>query len=94
MTRQELRDYWEQQLSAQEASGLSGRAWCAREGVCYGSFLRWRQRLAEPPTALTWIPVAAGESQTLVVSVGTARIEVPGDFDPALLRRVVAALAG
>ena len=94
MTRQELRDYWEQQRSAQEGSGFSGRAWCVREGLCYGSFLRWRRRLAETPTPLTWIPVTAGESQALVVAVGRARIEVAGDFDPVLLRRVVTALAG
>lgn len=94
MTRQKQRAYWQERLADQEASGLSGRAWCRGEGVNYSAFLRWRRRLVEQPatTPLTLVRVSAAATAPLVVRVGAARIEVTAEFDPVLLRRVVAAL--
>lgn len=96
MTREERRAYWGEPVARQEASGLSGWAWCAREGVNYASLQRWRRRLAEGPTArpLSWIRVTeAGSGSPLVITVGAARIEVPREFDPVQLRLVVDTLA-
>ena len=96
MTREERRVYWGEQLARQEASGLSGWAWCAREGVNYASLQRWRRRLGECSTvaALSWVQVAeGGAGSPLVITVGAARMEVARDFDPAPLRRVVDTLA-
>ena len=94
MTRQKQRAYWQERLADQEGSGLSGLAWCRREGVSYAAFLRWRRRLVEQSAAapLTLVRVSAAATAPLVVRVGAARIEVTEGFDPVLLRRVVAAL--
>ena len=97
MTVEDRRRYWEQRLAAQEASGLSARAWCRQAGVVYGTFSYWRRRMqSESPSAsVTLIPVL-DESPSpagLRIVVGGARIEVAQDFDADLLRRVVAALS-
>ena len=94
MTRQEQRAYWQERLADQAVSGLSGLAWCVQEGVSYPTFLRWRRRLVEEPATapLTLVRVTAAATAPLVVTMGTARIEVTAEFDPLLLRRVVAAL--
>jgi hypothetical protein len=36
---------WEAIISKQERSGLSGRAFCARESIDPGLFYRWRRRI-------------------------------------------------
>lgn len=98
MTLQEQREReWSERVARQAASGLSARAWCAREGINYAGFRRWRQRLSEAPrpSALTLVQIA-GEPAAgcgLVIAVGAARIEVRPDVDAALLRRVVEALS-
>lgn len=88
---------WGERVAEQVASGLSARAWCAREGINYAGFRRWRQRLSEVPQQgpLTLVRVTGGSAGAsgLVIAVGAARIEVRGGFDPILLRRVVEALA-
>ena len=97
MTVEERRAYWEQQVSAQAASGLPVRAWCRQAGVAYGTFSYWRRRMqSESPLApVTLIPVVdeAPSPAGLRVVVGGACIEVAHDFDADLLRRVVAALS-
>lgn len=62
---------------------------------------RWRQRQRrEPVAAITpvdfvrLVPAAPRALGRVVVEVGTARILVEAGFDAALLRAVVAALAG
>jgi hypothetical protein len=96
MTRQEQRAYWRARLAKQAASGLSVRAWCAREGVSYTSLMRWRRRLSvgpvETPLTLVRVTEPCAVSGALVITVGAARIEVTRDFDAALLKRVVCAL--
>jgi hypothetical protein len=36
---------WRRAIRDQERSGLSVHAFCAREGLKYGNFLRWRREL-------------------------------------------------
>jgi len=51
-----------------EASNLSAAAFCKQQGIAYGSFMRWRQRVDAPTrhtaqvSADDWLPiqVAAG----------------------------------
>ncbi len=96
MTKEEREAYWRGLLARQAASGLSVRAWCARESVVYTAFAYWRRRLGQPlaTAPLTLIRVNGGEGNAcgLWVSVGDARIEVRPGFDAGLLKQVVAAL--
>lgn len=63
MAQQEPRTSWRQRLAAQQASGLSVRAWCAQQGIKRTRFYRWRQSLNAAPPSDTpqWatLPLAA-----------------------------------
>jgi len=97
VTKQEREMHWRGQLEQQAASGLSVRAWCAREAIGYAAFMYWRRRLGQSGgvTPLTLIRVTEGEAvgDGLWLSVGGVRIEVKSGFDAGLLKQVVAALA-
>ena len=97
VTKQERERYWGELQDRQAASGLSARAWCARETVSYATFMYWRRRLGrmEAVEPLTLIRVTEGEAvdDGLRLSVGSVRIEVKAGFDAGLLRQVVEALA-
>jgi hypothetical protein len=97
VTKQERERYWCELQERQAASGLSVRAWCAREAIGYAAFMYWRQRLGrtEAVEPLTLIRVTEGEAvgDGLWLAVGGVRIEVKAGFDAGLLRQVVAALA-
>jgi hypothetical protein len=97
VTKQEREDYWRDLLEQQAASGLSVRAWCARETVGYATFMYWRRRLGrtEAVKPLTLIRVTEGEAvgDGLWILVGGVRIEVKSGFDAGLLRQILVALA-
>lgn len=96
MTKQEREGYWRELLERQAASGLSVRAWCARETVGYATFMYWRRRLGRTGAVerLTLIRVEeAAVGDGLWLWVGGVRIEVKAGFDAGLLRQVVEALA-
>ena len=96
MTKQEREMHWRGLLEQQAGSGLSVRAWCAREAVSYAAFIYWRRRVAQPAAVapLTLMRVDGGETAVggLWLSVGGVRIEVKPGFDAGLLKQVVAAL--
>jgi hypothetical protein len=97
MTRTEREVMWSERIAAQAASGLSGRAWCAREDVNYWSFMQWRRRLGgeasgERPLRLVRVWPAETDASAVRIRIGAALIEVGAGFDPGVLRRVVEAL--
>jgi hypothetical protein len=59
---------WREIFTRFEAGSLSATAFCKQQGIAYGSFMRWRQRLDAPTshtaqvTAEGWLPIqlAAG----------------------------------
>ena len=59
---------WREIFTQFEASRLSATAFCRQQGIAYGSFMRWRQRVEGPTghpsqvSADDWLPiqVAAG----------------------------------
>src|SRR5271157_765105 len=54
---------WREILTRFEASGLGTTAFCKREGVCFGSLQRWRERLANLPAPIvTAGPMPPGEA--------------------------------
>ena len=81
-----------------EASGLSGRAFCAAHGVEVKRLYRWRQRLrprvqSSSPAATAGFAVAIASPGVRVRLPGGAAIEVDPGFDAGLLRQVVVALS-
>lgn len=45
MTHQEREQYWQQQVTEWQASGLSGMAYCKQQALTYHQFSYWRQKL-------------------------------------------------
>jgi hypothetical protein len=91
-------------LAAHRASGLSLPEFARRHGLTVQRLRWWRQRLTPAPSAAPtpphWLPVqllpapaCAAPVPLEVVVRGGPVIRVPADFDPAVLRRVVEALA-
>ena len=54
---------WHEIFAQFETSRLSAAAFCKQRGICYASFMRWRQRVASttPDTAQVsaddWLPI-------------------------------------
>ena len=54
---------WREIFTQFEASSLSAAAFCKPQGIAYGSFMRWRQRVEVPTcheaqaSADDWLPV-------------------------------------
>ncbi len=90
-------------LAAHRASGLSLAVFARRHGLTVQRLRWWRQRLtpaaSATPAPPQWLPVQLLAEPTRcpalpleVVVRGGRVIRVPADFDPAVLRRVVAVL--
>ena len=54
---------WREIFTQFEASSLSTTAFCKQQGIVYGSFMRWRQRVDAPTShtaqvsAEDWLPI-------------------------------------
>ena len=101
MDKEAKREAWRARLEAFAVSGLTQRAWCAREGSAVHQLSYWRGRCseaAEPtPQAPEWCPLgvmpdAKSGGEGMTVRVGAAGIEVRPGFDAGLLRDIVRAL--
>ena len=84
------------------SSGLTAREFAARQGLKWRTLLWWssllgRARRAAPAFVEVVRPavVAAGDEGCIEIVVrGGLRVRVAGAFDPAVLRRLLAALEG
>lgn len=103
MSRIELRRKWEERIRAFRVSGQSAVTWCADHEISVATLHYWLRRFPPlPPVTrapsqvhfleldMTSIPVS--NSPSLTIRIGEIAIDVPRDFDPTLLRQVVAAL--
>ena len=69
---------WREIFTQFEASSLSAIAFCKQQGIAYGSFIRWRQRVDDPTrhavqaSADDWLPiqVAAGAQDDISTARG------------------------
>lgn len=79
-------------MQAFERSGLTVEQFCARERVSTTTFYKWRERLATPtpPTRVEFLEVGGGAVEVIVAGIV---VRVRGDFDEAILRRVLDVLA-
>lgn len=97
-----LEQLWRSRLDRFRHSGLSVRAYCARERLRETAFYFWRRQIAQrdarrpadPPAFLPVQVVPAAAPPLEVVLPDGHVVRVPPGFDPALLRAVLAALEG
>jgi len=93
------REFWQEHFRRQEASGLSQRAYCRREGLSISQFSYWHRkaptvdspessRLVEVPVKLT----AASQGSVEIVIDGRYTIRVGAEVGEQQLVRVVRAL--
>jgi len=101
--QQQNRETWRQRVTEYRASGQSGAAWCAAQGIKPHLLYYWTQQFASPPeacaTSKQWQAVLVSGRQRgkaqgiIVVRIGAATIELPPDFDDKVLANVVRVLA-
>jgi hypothetical protein len=56
------REHWQRVLARQGASGLSIKAFCARNSVSYQSFFLWKRKFGTRPVKHTFAPVTVEAS--------------------------------
>ena len=95
------RKQWEQRVARWRRSGQTAREFSAAEGVRPSTLRWWSSALKRVAPRASFIevvtPVAAPGSAVSTIEVlvrDQVRLRVGGEFDPVLLRRVVAALEG
>jgi transposase-like protein len=102
--QQHKREHWQQRIAEYRASGQSGAAWCAEQGIKPHLLYYWVQQFASSSTdtsttSLQWQPVLVSDRRhkkttgSICVRVGAATIEIAPDFDEKTLTDVVRVLA-
>jgi len=105
-TTQRSESFWRRALQRWSRSGLSGAAFCRREGLPSATFYLWRRRLGEAvrePTASLLpvelvttgsavLPADEGFSGYQVQLSGGRVLRIPPDFDDEALRRLLLVL--
>lgn len=78
---------WREIFKRFEASNLSATAFCKKQGIAYGSFIRWRQRVDAPTphtaqvSADDWLPIqlaADAESDSVTARGWDIELALPG----------------
>jgi hypothetical protein len=96
---------WRAVVEEQRTSGLTVTAFCSTRGIAASSFFAWRRRLASPASSMptpTFLEVSTNEprpepSPSIELELrdnGRRVLILRRDFDPTLLRDVLAALEG
>ena len=103
----EKESFWRLALEEFGESGLSARAFCAREGLSEASFYAWRRtlgkrdaegsRASRRPAELISVEVVAStgdESALELTTPGGYTLRIPPHVAPARLAAVLAAISG
>jgi hypothetical protein len=109
-TRASRREYWQQILQRQQASGLSIQRFCQQESLATATFFEWKRkfRQARPAgqasvaaavhfAAVRVVPEAPAATPTGTLEIvlpGDRRIRLSGRVDRATLADVLAVLEG
>jgi hypothetical protein len=97
MTKEERSTYWQNLVSKQIDSGLTGAAFCREHQINPGRFYHWRRlyQNEEPRDRhlgafLELVPYEKKSSAGIHIRLGNGlSIEVERDFDPATLRATI-----
>ena len=93
---------WRQRISQWQASGISVREFCARNGLATASFYHWRRVLERraterpafvPVQVVADTPPSQASALELVLADGRA-VRIAAGFDAPTLRRLLAVLEG
>ena len=97
------RSFWKQHLERWRSSNVTQKAFCLENGLKAHQFTYWKKRFVEIESGgIQFVPVRlsrfkesapASRASNLVLIIDRGfRVEIGPDFDPVLLRRLVAAL--
>jgi hypothetical protein len=104
MTRQALAQEWRERLDDFAEAQMTVQEWCYFNRVSIYQYYYWRRRLAtsnsQPSANPSFLAIDIVDTAPIpappggvTIRIAGAAIEVAPDFDPVLLRAVVAALA-
>lgn len=109
-TRASRREYWQQIIQRQQASGLSIQRFCQRENLATATFFQWKRRLRQASSApeassaavVNFAAVRVVPEASTAMPVGTIeivlgrdrRIRLAGPVDRTTLTDVLAMLEG
>ena len=96
------RSEWRKHLECWRSSGLTQIAYCRQHDLKVHQFTYWKKRLAQTDVAVTFVPVnlpsgarmasVDRDTSLRIIVDGDLQIEIRSDFDPQLLRRLIATL--
>lgn len=86
--------FWRARLERWERSGLTSKAFAAKEGCPVGALSTWKRRLRTATAGSVLLPVKVGPTAPFfeVIVDGRLTVRVPTDFDEAALARLLHAL--
>ena len=97
---EQSRTYWKQHIENWRSSGLTQAEYCRQHEIKDYRFTYWKKRLIPADSAITFVPLKirahlpaeqASAPLRLIMDKDLA-IEIRSDFDPRLLRRLIATL--
>ncbi len=99
---EQKRIYWKQQIENWQSSGVTQSAFCQKHDLKPHQFTYWKKRFVQAETGIRFVPIkfrhpaslSSGVSSTsLRLIVGNdLQIEIQHNFDPQLLRKIIAAI--
>jgi hypothetical protein len=96
------RVYWERQIKSWQSSGMTQVAFCKEHDLKPHQFTYWKKRFVQIETGIRFVPIKFHHRSTSVSDMDSPslrlivnrdlQIEVRQNFDPQLLRKVIAAI--
>ena len=99
---EQKRAHWKQHIEQWRFSEMTQKAYCQQHDLGYHQFSYWKKRFVQTETGITFVPLKIPRSLPLPTAMKTSplriivnsnlQIEIGSDFDPHLLRRLIATL--
>lgn len=101
---EQKRSYWKQQIEQWQQTGLTQAEYCRRNNLKHHQLVYWKRHYLKTQTDVSFaavqledllaIPASIDQASIAVVIDNQFKVEVTENFDPQLLRQVIAALRG
>ncbi len=96
--RKQKRQYWQHHINAWQQSGMKQAAYCREHGIKQYQMSYWKNRLSEAEQNVSFVPLQVATNLPVPVNRATLKlhtpngfcIDVPGNFDPHMLRQLIA----